>query len=158
MYNTLPWSENKPRVFIVNDARGIRNASYLAINDGRQGQIVEYLSAVSPDSDWTVLAETLIVETVDLGDLSGLVVSSNQRYPVWVAHLRSKTETEMTSDEFPAFPKFLNSFSSRIGVHNNPQDDIRWCLQPPPQAPLPPPSRCRWIQFCPQCLKQKRSR
>lgn len=155
MYITIPWSENKPRVFIVNYVRGIRNASYLAINDGRQGQIVKYLSAVSPDSDRTVLAETLVVETVDLGDLSGLVVSSNQCYPVWITHLRSKTETEMTSDEFSAFPKCLNSFSSRIGVHNNPQDNIRWCLQPPP---LPPPSRCRWIQFCPQCLKQKRSR
>lgn len=134
MYYTIPRRENKPRVFIVNDVRGIRNASYLAINDGGQGQIVEYLSAVSPDSDRTILAETLVVETVDLGDLSGLMVSSNQCYPVWVTHLRSKTKTEMTSHEFPAFPKCLNSFSSRIGVHNNPQHSLVFAT-PNPRTP-----------------------
>lgn len=70
------------------------NTSYLAINDSREGQIVEYLSAVSPDSDRAVLAETFVVEAVDLGDLPGLVVSPNQGYPVRVAHLRSTTETK----------------------------------------------------------------
>lgn len=64
---------------------------YLAIDDGREGQVVEDLGAVSPHGDRAVLAEALVVEAVDLGDLPRLVVPPDQRYPVWVANLRSRT-------------------------------------------------------------------
>lgn len=69
-------------------AQPAEELSYLAINDSREGQVVEYLCAVSPDGDGAVLAEALVVEAIDLGDLPGLVVSTNQGYPVGVAHLR----------------------------------------------------------------------
>lgn len=68
------------------------HASHLAINNSREGQVVEDLSAVSPDGDWAVLAEALVVEAVDLGDLPRLVVSPDQGYPVWVTHLRNTAE------------------------------------------------------------------
>lgn len=61
---------------------------YLAIDDGGEGQVVKDLGAVSPHGDRAVLAEALVVEAVDLCDLPGLVVPPDQRYPVWVAHLR----------------------------------------------------------------------
>lgn len=61
--------------------------SHLAINDGRQGQVVKDLCAVSPDGDWAVLAEALVVEAIDLRDLPGLMVPSDQGYPVWITHL-----------------------------------------------------------------------
>lgn len=68
------------------------HASHLAINNSREGQVVEDLSTVSPDGDWAVLAEALVVEAVDLGDLPRLVVSPDQGYPVWVTHLRNTAE------------------------------------------------------------------
>lgn len=81
-------------LFPVGPAGGnTRKASHLAVNDGRERQVVEYLGAVSPHGDRAVLAETLVVETINLGDLPGLVVSPNQSYPVWVAHLKTATET-----------------------------------------------------------------
>lgn len=61
---------------------------YLAVDDGRERQVVKDLGAVSPHGDRAVLAEALVVEAVDLGDLPGLVVPPDQRYPVWVAHLK----------------------------------------------------------------------
>ena len=70
------------------------NASHLAIDDSREGQVVEYLGAVSPHGDRAVLAEALVVEAVDLGDLPGLVVSPNQGYPVWITHLRRERDAE----------------------------------------------------------------
>lgn len=66
--------------------------SHLAIDDSGEGQVVEYLGAVSPDGDGAVLAEALIIEAVHLGDLTGLVVPPNQGNPVWVTHLRNKQQ------------------------------------------------------------------
>lgn len=63
------------------------NSSHLAINDSREGQVVKNLSAVSPDSDWTILSEALVVEAIHLGDLPRLVVSPDQGYPVRITHL-----------------------------------------------------------------------
>lgn len=73
---------------------------YLAIDDGRQRQVVEDLGAVSPHGDRAVLAEALVIEAVDLGDLPGLVVSPDQRYPVWVAHLRGGAHRPVRNQAF----------------------------------------------------------
>ena len=66
------------------------DTEYLAVNDGGQGQVVKYLRAVSPDRDTAVFAETFVVETVDLGDLSGLVVASNQVDSIRISNLQSE--------------------------------------------------------------------
>ena len=42
----------------------------LAVDDGGEGEIVEYLGAVPPHSDAPVLPQALVVEAVHLGDLS----------------------------------------------------------------------------------------
>lgn len=66
----------------------------LAVDDGRQREVVEDLGAVPPHCDGAVLPQTLVVEAVHLSDLSGLVVPSDQRDSVRVAHLRgSSTNT-----------------------------------------------------------------
>ena len=62
-------------------------AAHLAIDDGREGEVVEDLGAVPPHGDRAVLAEALVVEAVHLGDLPGLVVPSDQGDPVWVPDL-----------------------------------------------------------------------
>ena len=66
----------------------------LAVNDGGEGEIVEYLCAISPDRDTAVLPETLVIEAVHLGDLSALVVSSDEINPVRIANLQSQQQQE----------------------------------------------------------------
>ena len=70
------------------------NTEDLAVYDGWEGEIVEYLCAVSPDRDTPVLPETLVIEPVHLGDLSALVVSSDQINPVRVANLQGQQQQE----------------------------------------------------------------
>lgn len=60
------------------------------VNDGRQTQIVKDFSAVSPNCNTAVFAETLIIKTVNLSNLSRLVVASYQSNSVWISHLKCK--------------------------------------------------------------------
>lgn len=54
------------------------NTENLAINDSSKDEEVEDLAARLPDRGIAVLLLTLFVETVDLGDLAGLVVSTDE--------------------------------------------------------------------------------
>ncbi len=66
------------------------HAEDLIIDDGGQGEVVEYLGAVAPYIDGAVLAKALVVEAVDLGDLPGLMVPSDQPYSIRVTNLQIK--------------------------------------------------------------------
>lgn len=57
------------------------------VNDGSQRKVVEDLRTVAPHVNGAVLAQAFVVEAVDLGDLSGLVVASNQRDALRVSNL-----------------------------------------------------------------------
>ena len=48
----------------------------LIIDEGGQGEVVEQIGEVFPDIGIAIFAKTLIVETVDLGDLTGFMVAS----------------------------------------------------------------------------------
>lgn len=48
----------------------------LVVDQGSEGKVVKEVGEVLPDIGVSVFAKTLVVETVDLGDLTGLVVSS----------------------------------------------------------------------------------
>lgn len=62
----------------------------LSVDESREGEIVEYFSTVPPDIYRTVFSHALVVKSVTLGDLSALVVATNQRDPIRVLYLRSK--------------------------------------------------------------------
>lgn len=68
------------------------NAKDLVLDDCSEGEIIEDLCAVSPDIEGTELAQTLIVESVHLRDLSRLVIPADQRYPIRVPHLLNTHE------------------------------------------------------------------
>lgn len=55
-----------------------------------EGEVVEDLAAVFPCVRISVLLLHLIVESVDLSDLSALVVSSEESDLVWVSGLQQK--------------------------------------------------------------------
>lgn len=70
------------------------NGTYFTVNDSSQAEIVKDLRAVPPDEDRAVLPDALVVEAVNLGDLTRLVVTANERDPVRVADFQGKEEEE----------------------------------------------------------------
>ena len=64
------------------------DAEYFVVDNSREREVVEDFSAVAPDIHRAVLSEAFIIETVDLCDLSTLVVASNKRDSFWVSHLQ----------------------------------------------------------------------
>ena len=62
-------------------------ATYLVVNQRREREIVKEIGKVLPHVRVSVLAETLVVEAVHLGDLSRLVVTTQDRHSVAVSHL-----------------------------------------------------------------------
>jgi hypothetical protein len=61
------------------------NAQNLAVDDGSQGEKVEYLAARLPDRGVAIFQLTFLVEAVDLGYLAGFVVASDEGYAVRVS-------------------------------------------------------------------------
>ena len=70
------------------------NAEDLAVDDGREREIVEDFRAVAPDGDGAVFAQALVVEAVDLSDLTRLVVAPNQHDAVRVADFEREEQEE----------------------------------------------------------------
>jgi hypothetical protein len=54
------------------------HAEDAVINDCSQRHVVEYISTIAPNIQRSILPQTLIVEAVDLSDLSAFVVSSDE--------------------------------------------------------------------------------
>ena len=67
-------------------------AEDFVLDNGREREVVEDLSAVSPNIDGAILPQTLVVEPVHLGDLPRFVVAANQSDAVRIAHLGSRGE------------------------------------------------------------------
>lgn len=70
------------------------HAEDLIIDHSSDGEIVEDLGEGTPDVERAVLADALIVETVDLRDESGFVVASEQGDPVFVPDLECQQHEE----------------------------------------------------------------
>jgi len=58
------------------------------VDDGREAEAVEDVDARLPDGGVAVLLEALVVETVDLRDLSALVVAADQGHALRVPDLQ----------------------------------------------------------------------
>lgn len=61
----------------------------LIVNKGCEGKVVEEVGEVFPNVCVAVLSKTFIVETVDLGDLSGFMISSKDGDSGWISDLES---------------------------------------------------------------------
>ena len=59
------------------------------MDQGGQGQIVEQVSEILPHICVPIFAKTLIVETVDLGDLAGFVIPSKDGDALRIADFQS---------------------------------------------------------------------
>lgn len=69
-------------------------AEDLILNHGCQWQVIEQIGEVLPNIGIAILAEAFIVEAVDLGDLSTLMIASQNRDSVLEAHLQADQECD----------------------------------------------------------------
>ena len=65
------------------------NAKDLVINDSSERQEVKDFCAVSPYVDRAILAQALVIKSVNLSNLSALVIASNKCDPVSVPYFES---------------------------------------------------------------------
>ena len=70
------------------------NTENFAIDNSSDAEVVEDFSAVFPGIGVSVLSNGLIVEAIDGGDLSGLVITSKERDVTWVFHFEAEEELE----------------------------------------------------------------
>ena len=63
-----------------------------AANKPRKGKVIKQIGEALPNIRGTVLSKALIVEPVDLRDLSALVVPAQDRHPRGVADLQAHDE------------------------------------------------------------------
>ena len=68
-------------------------AEDVLLDDGGQGQVVEQAGELLPNFGVTILTEALIVESIDLGDLLGLVVSTKDSDTVGITNLHANQQT-----------------------------------------------------------------
>jgi hypothetical protein len=60
-----------------------------SIHKCRQGEVVEEISEIFPHIRIAVLSQTFVVKSVDLGDLSTLMIASEDGNSVWESNLQA---------------------------------------------------------------------
>lgn len=69
-------------------------AEDLVVDEGGQGKVIEQVGEVLPDVGVAVLAQALVVETVDLCDLARLVVATQDGDAAGVTDLEGDQESD----------------------------------------------------------------
>ena len=64
-------------------------AEDLVIDKGGEGEIIKKIGEVFPDNRIAILTKAFVIETIDLGDLAGLMVASEDRDALRVTDLKS---------------------------------------------------------------------
>ena len=64
-------------------------AEDLIVNEGGQGQVVKQIGEIFPDVCIAVLAQAFVIEAIDLGDLSRLVIATKNGDAAGISDLES---------------------------------------------------------------------
>jgi hypothetical protein len=81
------------------------HAEHPPINYRAQTQIVKHVAAIPPHVARAIFALTLVVKSIDLGDLAGLVVAADEGDAVWIPHFEGEEEKEGLDGVEPAVDK-----------------------------------------------------
>ena len=81
------------------------DAEDLSLNDGTNTEVVENFCAVLPRVGISVLSNGLVIEAIDGGDLSGLVVTSQEGDVSWVLQLQAQEKLECLNRVEPSVHK-----------------------------------------------------
>lgn len=65
----------------------------LVFDESGEGEVIEKVGKVFPDIGVAIFAKTLVIEAVDLGDLTGLVVSTKDGNALRVTNLQADQES-----------------------------------------------------------------
>jgi hypothetical protein len=68
-------------------------AEDLIVDKGGEGQVVEKIREIFPHIGVAIFSETLVVESVDLGNLARFVISSEDGDSLWVADFEGNKES-----------------------------------------------------------------
>lgn len=66
----------------------------LVVDQGRQGKVIEEVCEVLPDVRVAILSQAFIVKAIDLGDLTRLVVATEDGDALWVSDLEGDKESD----------------------------------------------------------------
>lgn len=66
----------------------------LIVNECGEGEVIEEVSEVFPHVCIAVFPEAFVVEAVDLGDLTGFVVTSEDGDSLWVSNLERNQKSD----------------------------------------------------------------
>lgn len=69
-------------------------AEDLILNQGSKGEVIKEVREILPDISVAIFPQTLVVEAIDLCDLTGLVVSTQDRDALRVADFESNKESD----------------------------------------------------------------
>jgi hypothetical protein len=69
-------------------------AEDLAIDQGCEREVVEEIGEVFPDIGIPIFAEALVIEAIDLSDLTGFMVTTQNGNALWVADLKGDKESD----------------------------------------------------------------
>ena len=86
------------------------HTKYLIINNRRQRQKVKNLCTIAPNVDRAIFSEALIIESINLSDLSTFVVSSNKCYSVLVANFECQKQKECLNRMEPSIDKVSHEY------------------------------------------------
>ena len=70
------------------------DAENFALYNGSNSKVIENLGAVFPWVGISVLSDCFIIETIDSGDLSSLVISSKKSDVGWIFEFQTKEKLE----------------------------------------------------------------
>ncbi|KAJ9105129.1 hypothetical protein QFC19_003587 [Naganishia cerealis] len=65
-----------------------------SIDYSSKAQIIKHITTISPHIHAAVFPLAFVVETINLGDLPRLVISSDKRDSIWVSDFEQKKEQE----------------------------------------------------------------
>lgn len=102
------------------------DAEDLVVDDAGEGEVVEHVGKVVPDSSIAVLAAAFGIEAVRLGDTAGLVIATDQMNAVRVAQF----ETDQQRDG-------LDTKEAAINVVAYAQSEMGSCLRSRASVDIP---------------------
>lgn len=70
------------------------NAENFALDYGTNTEVIEHFGAVFPWVSISIFSNGLIIETIHSGDLSGLVISSQEGDVSWILQFKAKQKLE----------------------------------------------------------------
>ena len=91
------------------------DAEDLAFNDGCDSEVIKDLDAVLPWVSVAVLADALVIESVDGSDLPGLVVSSEEGDAVWVLQLEAQEQLKSFNGVVATIDEITHEHIARVG-------------------------------------------